>query len=697
MADAASPATSSRAELKALAALLALVTLHVATLELREPGYFLRDDNAAYYLSVYVHGVDTLFGSGELAQLNYHQYLGQPHLAMGQTATLYPPIYFAAAGATLWQGDGLGDSVSGDARAMIFLLVLGHLLMSAAGFYLLARSWTVPTWIAAGSALVWATFPFLVVVSRNWIIVAYAAAWLPWSLFFLEAWLSRGMRWALVGYAAAKALFCFQGYAQYVILATLFEGVYVVLRTLVERRVAQHSWWRRASGLVAGLAASGGLAAPLLLPMWQAKEDSQARSGDLSLEEFLSNSLDLGITLKAQFFVVAERAVHQGTGAIFYVGLPVLLAVLAGWLLLLRRRQSPVRQTTLLLAAAAVALLLSTKAVRVLQAVPLLGSFRWPFKSFLWVLLFGALAFAVVLGRLVARSEESRASGSKTSVALAAVALALGVGGNVVATHWNDWDRPFGPNRVARSVPELQEHSAETLVGSEGRSEGRVVAMWMGHGQDDIERFLTHNYATLAGASSLGGYEPLIPQLNFDLAKGLEYSNIWRYELTRASLDYLSEWSVRWLLMPDKPRNRGIVSSFPELRTLEEPSVGGLLVVENTAAAPYAFLEPDDGGTPLPMLVEFGASGLRVDLEKASGRGGLLRLQIAPLDGYGWSADGGSTGEIGVDGGGHIVLEIPAGTGRVEVKYAATAFRLGVALSLVTLLLLFEYLRRRHR
>ena len=671
--------------MKALAALLALVALHVVALELNEPNYFLRDDNAAYYLPVYVHGVDSLFGSGELAQLNYHQYLGQPHLAMGQTATLYPPVYVAAAIQRLWPGS--------DERGMIFLLVLGHLLASAAGFYLLARSWTVPPWIAAGSTLLWATFPFLLVVSRNWVIVAYAAAWLPWSLFFLDSWLSRGMRWGLAGYAVAKALFCFQGYAQFVILATLFEAVYVGLRTLLEHRLAQPGWWRRAFGAVAGLAASGGLAAPLLLPMWQAKEASQARAGDLSLEEFLSNPLDLGIFLKTQAFLVADRAIHQGTGAIFYLGLPVAVVLGVGLVILLKRRSRLGRQPAILVGAALVALLLSTEAVRVLHAVPLLGSFRWPFKSFLWVLFFGALAFAVVLGRM--------AAGSRKSAVLAAVALSLGIAGNVVATHGDDWDRPFGPNQVTRSVAELRQHAEDALAGPRSSlgsnpESGRLVAMWMSHGQDDIERFLTHNYATLAGASSLGGYEPLIPRLNFDLAKGLEYSNIWRYELTRDSLDYLSEWSVRWLLMPDKPRNRALVSSVPELKIRGEPSLDGLLVVENTAAAPYAFLEPDDGGTRLPLPVEFGASGLRVDLESASVRGGLLRLQVAPLDGYRWTADGASMGPIGVDGGGHVVLEVPPGTESVEVRYAATAFRLGVALSLVTALLLLQYLRRRH-
>lgn len=659
-------------------ALLALVAAHVTALELRDSRYFLRDDNAAYYLPVYVESAEVLFSTGRLPLLNHHQYLGQPHLAMGQPAVLYPPVYLAYA---------LAAGPGGDVRHMIFLLVLGHFLLGAAGTYLLLRNWSVARWTAVGAALLWATFPFLSIVSRNWMPIVYAVAWVPWGLLFLDLWLERGMRWALVGYAVAKTLFCFQGYAQVVILSVLFEAIYVALRTLGDASARSRVGWGRKLRAVAALAACGGLAAPLVLPMWQAKERSQARSGDLSLVEFLSNSLDLGVFARAQVFDLAERAVHEATGAIFYVGLPVLLGLAAGLVLSVRRpavessavessRRAAVR-FLVLAGAGLAALALCTEAVRVLHPVPLLGSFRWPFKSFPWVLLFAALATGVALDAM-------RRSWRRGGVA-AVVILALGVGGNVWITHRGDNDRPFGPNRVERTVPELR-RLAEERLRTEDLRRGRVVSLWMSHGQDDIERFLTHNYATLAGAYHLGGYEPLVSRLNFELAKGLEYSNIWRYELTRPSLDYLSEWSVRWLLLPDTARNRSLVGAFPELEVLEDETSEGLLAVENRAAAPVAFLEPT-GGTPRPLSVDFGPAGLAVDLGEAAREGGVLRIQVAPLEGYVWRADGERMGPITTDAARHVVLEVPAGIERVELVYRATAFRLGVALALVTCLL----------
>lgn len=672
----ASRGPSWTAELPALACLVLLATAFVGALELREPRYFLRDDNAAYFLPVYVHTAGTLFDRGELALLNHHQYLGQTHLASGQTGVLYPPVYvaYALAGAT------------GDVRHALFLLALGHFVLGAVGFFVLARTWSVPRWPAAWSALLWLTLPFLAVVSRDWIWIAYGAAWVPWCLVFLDAWLVRGMRWGLVGYAVAKALFCFQGYAQYVILSVLFEAVFVSLHGIVHGvaggSLPARSWWRRILGWFLVLAATGGLAAPLLLPMWRAKQASQARAGGLGLEEFLSNPLDPGVFLRSQVFDMADPAIHRATGAIFYLGLPVLLLVLGGLFWLLRRGERPgqARRAMVLAAASATALLLSTEAVRLLHPVPLLGSFRWPFKSFFWVLLFAALAAAVVLGELWQRGGRS--------AALAVAALTLGLVGNVATISWDDWDRPFGPNRMQRSPDELRAFLNRHI----DPAAGRVVALWMSHGQDDIERFLTHDYATAAGAFSLGGYDPLVAQTNFDLAKGLEYSNIWRYELTRDAVDYLSEWSVRWLLMPDKPRNRVLVGQFPQLRVASGDD--GWLAVENSAAAPFAFLLPADGGPPLPLEVDFGGSGLTVDLAPAAGKGGSLHLQIAPLDDLVAFADGESLGPVGVDRDRHVAVDVPAGAERIVVEYRATAFRTGLAVALSTVLVSVWWWRR---
>lgn len=638
-------------------------------LQLHDSHYFLWDDNAAYFLPVYVYDAETLAGTGELAHWNPHQYLGKAHLASGQSGVLYPPVYLAHA---------LAVGITGDPRATIDVLASLHLLAAAFGMlWLLRRGFGLPASLAVLAALAWGTAPFAWIVGRSWIFVPYAAAWLPWSMLAFLSLLRRpGARRSIV-FAVVHAFFFLQGYVQYLVLAAVYQGVYLTARTaLAEAGSARErlvGWLRDTFRLAVGWLFAAAFAAPLLGPMLHAKEVSAARAEPLSLEEFLSNALDLGLLLRAQVFDMASHAVHRSTGAIYYLGLPLLLA--AGWVLLAavrRDRTADRRRGLSALLAAAVAVVLSTEAVSVLHAVPLLGSFRWPFKSFLFVGFFLVLAAGVGLGDAWRRGGRPRI--------LAVTCLVLTLAGNLGVLLTDSWDRPFGPNRLERSVGSFRAETAERI----STQKGRVVSMWMSHGQEGIERFLTHDYATLAGAYHLGGYDPLVAERNFRLAKGLEYSNIWRYELSTSSLAYLSSWSVRYVLVPDRPHVPELMARFPALRPIH--SEDDLRVYENARALPFAyFLEsvPGDDDLAAPEI-RFGPRGVGV---RTAGRGGHLRLQVAPLPWMEWWADGEAMGPIEVDGELHPVLRVPEGTQSVEVRYVDRPFRIGVGVAALALLL----------
>jgi hypothetical protein len=644
---------ASRERLSVLV-LLALAGLVLAGLEAVEPYYFLWDDNASFFLPCYVFDAESLFDRGALAHVNPHQYLGHSHLAVGQTGALYPPVYLAAAVTRLFWDDP---------RPLVDVLAALHLLISALGMLALLRRLGLGRPAAVLASLTWVTFPFLLVVSRSWIFVAYAAAYLPWGLLLLERLLERPTASRVLAFAAVKALFCYQGYVQYVVLATLFEGFYLVLR-LDGRRVSKApgpiasgpGLWRPAAGFAAGLAATALLAAPLLLPMLHAKQISAYRSGGLSYEELVSNSLEVGTFLDAQVLDAEPGAVHLSSGAIFYVGLPNLLALAALW----RRRDR-----YLFLAAAFTALLalvFATEAYGAVHRLPLLSSFRWPFKSFVLALFYGSIAFAgawdVLLG-----------SRHRLLRAAAATLLIAGIGVHVVLAASDRSNSPFGPNRVSASVADLRASTAARFP-VDG---GRVISLWLSPGHPRIERFLVFDYATLAGAYHLGGYDPLVARETLDLALHLEYSNIFRYELSEAMLAYLSSWSVRFLLVPENDRLREILGSFPQLRLAHRS--GGVEVWENAAALPFAFFEGD--GDVTAAGVEWTATGVRV---ATAGRGGLLRVTVAPLTWQVWTADGEDMGAIGYDDSRRVAVEVPAGTRTVEIRYVDVPFRAGVGI-----------------
>ena len=66
-----------------------------------------------------VHTFDSLLG-GELAQYNFHQFLGYPFLAAGQTGVLYPLNYLAVF---------LSRMLLGHSFLAVDLLVVMHLLI----------------------------------------------------------------------------------------------------------------------------------------------------------------------------------------------------------------------------------------------------------------------------------------------------------------------------------------------------------------------------------------------------------------------------------------------------------------------------------------------------------------------------------------------------------------------------------------
>jgi hypothetical protein len=156
---------------------LAALALLLVGMELVWPGFFLHDDNASWFAGAYAHDFRTLTQSGELAEVNFYQYGGEPFLEQGQTAVLYPPVYVAGALASLF---------SGDLRATVDWLAAIHLALAVVGFYVWLRRGGADAWVAALGGLVWALNPFVLLLGASWVMVTAAVAWLPWLFWTVD-------------------------------------------------------------------------------------------------------------------------------------------------------------------------------------------------------------------------------------------------------------------------------------------------------------------------------------------------------------------------------------------------------------------------------------------------------------------------------------------------------------------------------
>lgn len=650
------------AALLAFCALLALLLL-----QLLEPFFFLRDDNATHFLAAYTYAYDALVGAGELPLVNQHQFLGHTFLASGQTGVLHAGLYPATA---LWRAAG------GDARGIVDLLATLHLALGGAGMLLLLRSLGVRRSLAFPLALGWALFPFGVLVARSWVFVTYVMAYLPWNTWLLLRFLERptARRGALL--ALVKTLFLLTGYVQYMVIASFFELAFLALRFFLERRGGR--WRREAAAIAAIFGLTALLSAPLLVPLWNAKQASAERAGRISTETALSFALGPADFARAQLLYPREGALFRfGSGAAFYLGLPVLLALGVA----ARRRRELGSTQLAALGAGLFALAMSTLLYFLLYLTPLFASLRWPFKNFPVAGFFLLLAAAGGAGLF--------AAGGPRKARLAAALLWLNVALQLTLFLVPAWRQPFGPHRFDRPVEQLRESPLMRAIGEDGRAIALIAPQDPPMAPAPIR--LGFLYATLAGKYHLAGYDPLLAQLNHELAPPTSANTELLFSPAawpsiRSSLEARSG---RYLLVAADSALRPALAADPAVRLLAESE--GTLVFELKSALPIVLRLED--GAPLPFRWKVG--GLELDLP-ADFPGGHLLMNLAALPGYALRLDGEELGPPQVAEK-RLVAAVPPGAHHLELRYADAGFAAGRALALGGLLLLWLALRAERR
>lgn len=204
---------------------------------------------------------------GALPLWNPYLGAGAPLLANHQSALLYPPNWLLLFVDPAW-GHGL--------------LLLLHILWTAVGMLLLARTMGAGPLGQMIAAQAWSLSTFL--VSRSsFLSLSAAAAWIPWVLlaaYHLGREASRGLRRretlrAVLAFAVALAFQLLAGHAQ-----TTWYGL--VLAAVVLSMAAEggrRGWLRGAAGWAAGVALAMALSAAQLLPTAEYLLQSSRASG----------------------------------------------------------------------------------------------------------------------------------------------------------------------------------------------------------------------------------------------------------------------------------------------------------------------------------------------------------------------------------------------------------------------------------
>jgi hypothetical protein len=294
------------------------------------------------------------------------------------------------------------------------------------GIFLFLRRWQLGVGAALFGALAFTfgSFNLLHFVHPNAVAIV---AHLPWLLCAVELGLSderssqRALAGLAVGLLVASQLLL--GYPQYVWLSGLLVAAYAVWRAITLRAAWTRVAWLMAAGVLGTM-----MAGVQLLPTYDLLGGSVRRAPDPNFANTGSlHPLNL-IQLLAPY-LIRTRVVGQNTHELgLYLGAaPALLCL---WLLTQRRHWG--RFASLVWASIAfglAGLLLamgeSGMIYRIQQWLPVVNRFRFPCRAIVLVQISAAVAAAVAMNLLAARSRDASPHGSRSGVLSAAVVASV--------------------------------------------------------------------------------------------------------------------------------------------------------------------------------------------------------------------------------------------------------------------------------
>lgn len=629
--------------------LASVVFLYLLCLELREPNYFLYDDNADSFLPAYSYDWAAMIIHKTIPLINFHQYLGHTFLAQGQTGVFYPPIYMSVF---------LSKITTGDIFYTIDILVFIHLTASSIGMFLfLRRFYLLPAVCFLGS-LMWITMPFISIASRSWVFVSYAAAYLPFNFLLLDKLIDEPKTKNALYLALLKSAFFYQGYVQYVFLIFLFEIIYLLLLA-TSKLFISNSYKEYLKSFLKAYISSAlfffCISAPLLLSMFFVQQQSNYRSTKIPFSDFIFNAMSWDDFINAtQFFKFRKDVIWSAGSEIFYFGFVNLLLLTP---VLFKKFRENYKILVCVLSSF-IALVFSSRLYAVFYNIPGFNLFRWPFKYFLIFLFFGTIGIAGIVNNLIQQDR-------KWIKAVVFLIMVLAVGLNCLVLWKKSESRNvFSPVRIDNPP----KHYLEKYI---SKKVGRIFTFRVdGADPKELYKYFTFSFATLFDYFHIGGYDPLISKQNNKLSLDLNYINIFNSPLSEALLNYLSSWSVRYLITTDNSYNRSQMNRFDQLKLRYESN--NILMYENTRSVPLVYYRDDKEE---PVKFDFDINEVNVYPDNSSAR--TIVINVAPLPQFQIYINEINVGKINPSEV-PIMINIPPNTKHLTLKYVDYPFYIGV-------------------
>ncbi|MBR1797672.1 MAG: hypothetical protein IJ757_06660 [Clostridiales bacterium] len=400
------------------ALIVALIcVLMLVVMEIRQPYFFLQDDNCDAYICQYVHSLRSV-AQGEFPYYNFHQLGGTGFLDKGQTGQLNPFVYAGGILSKLFLGHLCGTC---DFTAALYLT------LGAVGMMIyLEKRFRLQRYVTMIGAIAWSFNSFTIYCGSNWMIAIIVTGLLPW-IFLGTMYLQEhdGLK-ALVIAAIPKVLLFYGGHPQYFVYAVIFDFLFALTWELIfsGKGLRLKSAWRLTrkyfvSGLLLTL-----WSLPLLGPMYRAMKMAADRSGTLGWDDFIVavykiKDLIRGLINPLVQNDITRKVLETGEEVDFideltstqknmsHIGFILVFSALLGLVhIILNRRRvagEKLKQMYALIPVGVITFLWASTTWfnRIIYRIPVLNYFRYPFKVMLFFVFFLICLGCITLEMLI--------------------------------------------------------------------------------------------------------------------------------------------------------------------------------------------------------------------------------------------------------------------------------------------------------
>jgi hypothetical protein len=673
-------------------------------LEIRQPFFFVQDDNLSQFLPVILQGCRGAFNDHVFPTWNPHQFLGSPTASLGTYALTYPPTYFSYA---------IARWIVGNEYATIDVFCIGHLLVGYIAMFWACRQVGVQPGLSTAAAICFSLSGYFLIAGRGWYYMTPFAAWSPW-LVGLLAILHRenvGWKWMLATGGVFGALFHAGNAQMWFYAMMMFSAGVLILWVCMAIDL------RRAIPAGAALVLGLAIAMPLMLPQYLETAKVPRVAGDSPIVRFLPAMLFPYPLATANLPGVLESPHNDQMGQLYYAGTILSTVALIGMLSILAHRWTRrLVADNVWLVLAWIAILLALGRFGglwyFLSKIPPFTGFKHSFK-FVPV---AALFMLVGGGLMVQRAFRRSRAAWKWEWGIVALSAAL-MGYHIWLPKPSFCDYAFQPYpKLPGDVRQLLEEQEPSRIYAIGPRRSLAAEYGLS---------MMHQMPTVWGLNALEGYDPLVREgprfgaiaekitqpgtasgMSMELGpaemgfgdvspqrllseslhrSGMEDIGFWghsfRIDLAQ-SLDALTQYGVRWVVVYSGPQNPQVAEGNGDdlfwktdpvgEQLLEAVKQHGRLALRRDEICIYELPEPapmafaaDHPRIALP--VAFDASGITVDTSSlADGCDVVINVLAAP---FLESKIDGRSQRGSVDAWNRLTLHVPRGTRRLSVRY----------------------------